>query len=141
MADPLAYGTTADSVERVVVDGLARLPQFCHATIADGWIHVSGTLGTVGDGFDLAEGGMGPQTAQTLRNIDTILGACGASFGDLVKVSVFVSDMDRFAEMNDAYGRFFVDVIPPARITVGKVGLALGALVEIEAIAYRSTAA
>lgn len=129
---------TDSEMQRLVVDGLARLPQFCHAAIADGWIYVSGTLGTLGEGFELAEGGMGPQTTQTLRNIGTILAAAGASFDDLVKVSVFVSDMDRFAEMNQAYEQFFADATPPARITVGKVGLALGALVEIEAIAYRS---
>jgi 2-iminobutanoate/2-iminopropanoate deaminase len=130
---------TAPDVRRVVVDGLGRLPQFCHCTVANGWVFVSGTLGTEGAGLRLVDGGMGPQTTQTMRNITTILESVGASLADLVKVSVFVSDMDRFAEMNEAYGRFFEGAVPPARITVGKVGLALGAAVEIEAIAYNST--
>jgi len=122
-------------IRRVVVDGLGRLPQFCHATVADGWIHVSGTLGTMGDSFDLAEGGIGPQTTQTLRNIETILRACGAELGDVVKVSVFVSDMSTFAEMNAAYSEV-MGSDPPARITVGRAGLALGAAVEIECTAF-----
>jgi len=123
------------SIRRVVVDGLGRLPQFCHATVADGWIHVSGTLGTVGDSLDLAEGGVGPQTTQTLRNIETILGECGAELDDVVKMSVFVSDMSTFAEMNAAYSEV-MGSDPPARITVGKAGLALGGAVEIECTAY-----
>jgi len=126
-------------IRRVVVDGLGRLPQFCHATVADGWINVSGTLGTVGESFDLADGGVGPQTTQTLRNIEKILRACGAELGDVVKVSVFVADMSTFAEMNAAYSEVMGDD-PPARITVGKAGLALGAAVEIECTAYKPVA-
>ncbi len=128
------------AVHRVVVDGLARLPQFCHCTVADGWIHVSGTLGTKPGELALVDGGMGPQTTQTMQHIGTILEAVGASFDDLVKLSVFVDDMSRFAEMNAAYEAFFDGVTPPARITVGRAGLALGAAVEIEAIAYNPAA-
>ncbi len=131
---------TNPAVHRVVVDGLARLPQFCHCTVVDGWIYVSGTLGTPPGELALVDGGMGPQTTQTMNNIGTILSAVGASFDDLVKVSVFVADMDQFGAMNAAYEMFFDGVTPPARITVGKVGLALGALVEIEAIAYNPEA-
>lgn len=129
----------ASPIRRVVVDGLGRLPQFCHATVVDGWIHVSGTLGTTGDSFDLAEGGVGPQTTRTLRNIETILRSCGAELSDVVKVSVFVSDMSTFAEMNEAYSEV-MGSDPPARITVGRAGLALGAAVEIECTAYKAGA-
>ena len=122
-------------VEHITIDGLGRLPQFCHATMADGWIHVSGTLGTIGDTLTLVEGGVGPQTTQTMANIDKILRGCGATLGDLVKVSVFLADMDDFAAMNDAYAQAVGDD-PPARITVGRAGLALGAAVEIECVAY-----
>lgn len=118
----------------VVVDGLGRLPQFSHATVAGDLIFVSGTLGTVGESFDLAPGGTGPETTQTLRNIETILRAAGAELTDLVKVSVYLSDMKTFREMNEAYSAFFTDQ-PPARITVGGAQLALGAAVEIETIA------
>ena len=43
--------------ERITVEGLGRLPVFCHASRADGWIHVSGTLGTRPGGFELVDGG------------------------------------------------------------------------------------
>ncbi len=120
----------------IVVEGLGRLPQFSHATLAGDLIFVSGTLGTLGDAFELAMGGTGPQTAQTLRNIETILQAAGAELRDVVKVSIYLADMTTFREMNEAYSEFFPDS-PPARITVGGAVLALGAAVEIECIARR----
>lgn len=125
-------------MEAVNVDGLARLPTFSHAVVAGETIYVSGTLGTVADSMDLAEGGTGPQTKQTLRNLERILGGCGAGLSDIVKVNVYVSDIDTFNEMNDAYLEVFGES-PPARITVGGVELALGAAVEMDCIAHRPT--
>ncbi|MEE8580829.1 MAG: RidA family protein [Myxococcota bacterium] len=123
-------------VSKVNVEGLGRLPAFCHATLAGDFIFVSGTLGTLPDSFELLEGGTGPQTRQTLENIRTILAGVGAGPSDLVKVNVFLTDLDTFAEMNDAYLSFFGQD-PPARITVGCSGLALNAAVEIDGIAYK----
>ncbi len=121
--------------ERIVVDGLGRLPQFAHAGIADDLIFVSGTLGT-GAGLGLVEGGVGPQTAQTMANISSILEVARASWDDVVKVSVYLADMADFGVMNEAYAAAFTGT-PPARITIGGVDLALGARVEIECIARR----
>ena len=121
---------------RVYVEGLARLPAFSHATVAGDFIFVSGTLGSKPNSMDLVEGGVGAQTTQTLRNIETILKACGASLEDLVKVNVFLNDINTFAEMNAAYLAIIGDD-PPARITVGRAELALGATVEIDAVAYK----
>ena len=121
----------------IVADGLGRLPQFSHATVAGELIFVSGTLGTLGESFELAPGGTGPQTTQTLRNIETILRAAGAELSDVVKVSVYLSDMGTFPDMNAAYSEFFPQS-PPARITVGGAVLALGAAVEIECVARRN---
>lgn len=120
---------------RVNVSGLGRLPQFAHATRAGDLLFVSGTLGTVGDGFELVDGGSGPQTTQTLTNIRRILQSADLDVDDIVKVSVYLTDMTTFAAMNDAYADFFGDD-PPSRITVGCAELALGALVEIECVAH-----
>jgi 2-iminobutanoate/2-iminopropanoate deaminase len=125
------------NLRKVNVDGLARLPAFSHAVIAGDFIYVSGTLGVKPKSMDLVEGGTGPETTQTLRNIEAILNECGASLADVVKANVFLADMSLFAEMNEAYlGVMGSD--PPARITVGRAELALGAAVEIDCIAYRS---
>lgn len=122
--------------KKVNVDGLAQLPAFSHAVVAGDFIYVSGTIGVKPNSMELVEGGTGPETAQTLRHIETILKACGASLDDLVKVSVFLADMGTFAEMNEAYLGIIVSD-PPARITVGRAALALGAAVEIDCIAYK----
>lgn len=124
--------------DRLVIDGLGRLPQFSHAALSDDLVFVAGTLGTT-EGFALADGGVGPETTQTLRNIERILDGAGASWDDVVKVSVYVADMADFGAMNEAYGAFF-DGPPPARITIGGVQLALDARVEIECIARRRDA-
>ncbi len=122
--------------KKVNVPGLARLPAFCHAVVAGDFIYVSGTLGTKPDSMELVEGGTGAETTQTLRHIETILQACGASLADLIKVNVFLANIQTFAAMNEAYiGVMGSD--PPARITVGGGNLALGAAVEIDAVAYK----
>jgi 2-iminobutanoate/2-iminopropanoate deaminase len=120
----------------VNADGIPRLPAFSHATVAGDHVYVAGTLGTRDGTLELVSGGTGPQTAQTLRNIERILAACGVTLADAVKVNVFLTDMSTFGAMNEAYvGVFGND--PPARITVGCSELALGAAVEIDCIAYK----
>ncbi len=123
------------SARKVAVDGLGKLPAFCHASVAGDFVYVSGTLGTKQGSFELVDGGTGPETTQTLRNIEMILKGCGAGLEHLIKVNVFLTDMTTFREMNESY----LEVIgsdPPARITVGCSALALGAAVEIDAVAY-----
>ena len=122
-------------LKKVNVEGLGKLPAFCHAVVAGDFVYVSGTLGTKPDSFELVEGGTAAETTQTLRNIETILKGCGASLDRLVKVNVFLADMATFREMNAAYLEVMGDD-PPARITVGGADLALGAAVEIDAIAF-----
>jgi 2-iminobutanoate/2-iminopropanoate deaminase len=122
--------------KHITIDGLAKLPAFCHAVVAGDFIYVSGTLGTVPGTMELVPGGTGPQTAQAMRHIEQILKACGATLAELVKVNVYLADIETFAEMNQAY----LDVMgsdPPARITVGRNAFALGAAVEIDGIAYK----
>ena len=130
---------TRQAPARINVEGVGRLPAFSHATIAGDTIYVSGTLGTKPNSFELAEGGTGPQTVQTLENIKAILAGAGATFDDVVKMNVFLTDMSTFRAMNAAYLVFFPGD-PPARITVGCTALALGAAVEIDCIAQNPKA-
>jgi 2-iminobutanoate/2-iminopropanoate deaminase len=122
--------------KKVNVQKLGTLPAFSHAVIAGDFIYVSGTVGTLPGTRDLVEGGNGPETTQTLRNIETILKACEASLADLVKVNVFLTDINTFAEMNEAY-LALIGEEPPARITVGRSAFAINAAVEIDAVAYK----
>jgi 2-iminobutanoate/2-iminopropanoate deaminase len=122
-------------MEKINAEGLARLPSFSHAVVAGDTVYVSGSLGTVGDTMNLAEGGTGPETDQVITNIAQVLASVGLGLPDVVKVNVYLADMSTFSEMNEAYLARFGDS-PPARITVGGVDLALGAAVEIDCVAY-----
>jgi 2-iminobutanoate/2-iminopropanoate deaminase len=74
------------------------------------------------------------QTEQVLKNLSEVLKAAGTSLDHVVKTTVFLADMNDFAEMNEVYGRFFSDN-KPARATVQAAGLPRDARVEIECIA------
>lgn len=84
---------------------------------------------------ELVEGGIAEQTAQVLNNLEAILETAGTSLANVVKTTVFLNDMADFAAMNEVYGGRVADP-PPARTTVAVAGLPLGALVEIEAVAF-----
>jgi len=83
---------------------------------------------------ELVEGGIEEQPRQVLRNIAAVLEEAGSSIDKVVKTTVFLKDMGDFKAMNGVYGEFFANE-PPARSTVEVANLALGALVEIDAIA------
>ena len=74
------------------------------------------------------------QTATVMKNLNAVLTAAGASFADVVKTTIFLTDLSDFAAVNEIYGRHF-PTRPPARATVQVAALPKGALVEIEAIA------
>jgi len=122
------------ALQKVNVDTIARLPAFCHAVIAGQQVYVSGMLGAKRGALELVDGGIAAQTTQAIRNIEEILAACGAGLRDVVKVNVYLTDMSQFSAMNEAYLAAVGDD-PPARITVGCNGLALGAAVEMDCIA------
>jgi reactive intermediate/imine deaminase len=73
------------------------------------------------------------QTAQTLRNVASVLEAAGASFDDVVMLRVYLTDTAHFGEMNEAYGEFMTE--PYSARTTVYVGLPAGLLVEIDALA------
>ena len=81
-----------------------------------------------------AEGGIKEQTRQSLLNVKAILEAAGLSMSDVVKTTVFMADMNDFADMNAVYAEFFSEPYP-ARSAVAVKALPKGALVEIEVVA------
>ncbi len=83
---------------------------------------------------DLVEGGIEPETERVMANLTAVLDAAGASWGDVVKTTIFLIDMADFATVNGIYGRHVVDP-PPARSTVAVAGLPKGARIEIEVVA------
>ena len=80
------------------------------------------------------EGGIKEQTRQSLLNVKAILEEAGLTLNDVVKTTVFMADMNNFAEMNAVYAEFFTEPYP-ARSAVAVKTLPKGALVEIEVVA------
>lgn len=119
---------------RYVTAGDGGFP-FSTAVEADGWVFLSGALGTV-PGTGLVEGGIEPETRQTMDNIQATLEAEGLSWDRVVKCSVFLADIAEWPAFNEVYKTYF-DSNFPARSALGASGLALGARVEIECIAKR----
>ena len=76
------------------------------------------------------------ETHQVMQNLKSILQAAGMSFSDIVKTTIFITDMNRFAEINEIYGKYFEGTFP-ARETVQVSALPKGANVEISMIAAK----
>jgi 2-iminobutanoate/2-iminopropanoate deaminase len=74
------------------------------------------------------------QTERVMKNLAAVLAAAGASFAHVTKTTIYLTDLQDFAAVNDVYARF-VGETPPARATVQVAGLPKGASVEIDAIA------
>ncbi len=84
-----------------------------------------------------AEGGIKEQTRQSLTNVKAILEEAGLTMAHVVKTTVFMADMNDFADMNAVYAEFFAEPYP-ARSAVAVKTLPKGALVEIEVIAEKA---
>jgi 2-iminobutanoate/2-iminopropanoate deaminase len=94
------------------------------------WIFVSGQVGRDMTAGKLAEG-IEAQTEHALKNIQSILMACGCTLDDALRVGVYLTDMSQFSRMNGIYEKHFTKPFP-ARTTIGVAALPGGALVEID---------
>jgi len=113
--------------------GTQRLP-FSSAVRAGDTVYLSGALGITPDG-KLGEG-MEAQARLAMDNLGSALKSAGLGWGDVVKCTVMLDDMKDWPAFNQVYVSYFPDGKYPARSAFGADGLALGALVEVECIAY-----
>ena len=107
---------------------------YSQAVVAGGFVYASGQIPLDPATGQFVEGGVGEQTAQVLRNLSKVLEAAGSSLGRVVKTTVFLADMNDFAEMNEVYAGFFAEE-QPARSTVQAARLPRDARVEIDVVA------
>ena len=94
----------------------------------------SGQVGLDASSGELVQGSVGDQTRRAMENLRVVLEEGGVSFGHVLKVTAYLTDMNDFAEFNEVYGEFFTSD-PPARATVGVAALPKGARVEVECVA------
>lgn len=123
----------ADDLEHYPIPSEQPLP-FSDAVRAGDLLFISGKLGNVAGTMQLVEGGIQPETRQTMMHIKKAVEQYGGSMDRMVKCTVFLADMAEWGAMNEVYMTFFPEN-PPARSALGANGLALGARVEIECIA------
>jgi reactive intermediate/imine deaminase len=113
---------------------------FSEAVRIGGFIFLAGQIGDDPATGKPAVGGIKPEARQALQHIERILKDNGASLTDVVKCTVFLADIGEWATFNEVYKEFFKPPYP-ARSALGANGLALGARVEVECIAYVEPAA
>ncbi|MHA1907652.1 MAG: RidA family protein [Candidatus Thorarchaeota archaeon] len=109
---------------------------FSQAIRANGFVFCSGQISSDPKSGGLVVGSLTEQTKRIFMNVTEVLLAAGSSLEKVVKVSVFLKDMNDFGEMNTEYGRWF-PVNPPARTTVQVARLPLDVDIEIEVIAVQ----
>jgi len=114
----------------------AAVGAYSQGTATDDLVFTAGQipLTPAGDLLDGAD--IDVQTEQALENVEAVLEAAGASMADVLKMTVYLDDIDDFEEMNNIYETFF-DEDPPARSAIAVEDLPKGVGVEIEAVATR----
>ncbi|MCS6882283.1 MAG: RidA family protein [Oscillochloridaceae bacterium] len=112
----------------------AAIGPYSQAIVAGNLIFLSGQLPINSSTGELIDGDIAAMTRQIFRNIETVLAAAGSTLSKVVKVTVFMTDLNDFQEMNAAYSEFFPHD-PPARSTVQVARLPRDARIEIEVIA------
>ena len=114
----------------------AAIGPYSHAVAADGLLFTSGQIALVPETGALAGDTIEEQTEQVLKNLEAVLAAHQMTFADVVKTTVFLTDLADFAVVNRIYGTRFPSA-PPARSCVQVAALPAGAKVEIELIAAK----
>lgn len=114
-------------------DAPAAIGPYVHAVIAGGLLFCSGQIPLDPRTGDLIGATPADQAGRCLENLAAVCAAAGATLGDAVKVTIYVTDMNAFAAVNEVYASFF-EANPPARVAVGVAALPRGAQVEMDAV-------
>ena len=108
---------------------------YSQAIKAGGWLYLSGQIPIDPKTDQLVLGSIEEQTELVLKNAQEVLAAAGASLENVVKVTLFIANMDDFPKINNTYSKFFKSV-PPARSTVQVARLPRDVGVEVDMVAY-----
>ena len=115
-------------------DAPAAIGPYSQAVSRKSWLYTSGQIGLDPRTGELVPGGFEPQARQVLANLRAVLAAGSCTFADVLKATIYVTDLGNFALLNQLYGEAMGDH-RPARSTVQAAALPKGALVEIDLVA------
>ncbi|MEA2784770.1 MAG: 2-iminobutanoate/2-iminopropanoate deaminase [Candidatus Eremiobacteraeota bacterium] len=115
----------------------AAIGPYAQAVAAGPYLFASGQIALDPVTGGLIDGDAAAQTRQVMANVAAVLAAAGLAFADIVKTTIFLTDMADFAAVNAVYGECFEDGPVPARSTVAVAALPRGSAVEIEVLALR----
>ncbi|VAX19916.1 RidA/YER057c/UK114 superfamily protein [hydrothermal vent metagenome] len=107
---------------------------YSQALVCDGMVYTSGQIGLNPHSGELAGDDVETQARQVMANLEAVLGEAGSFFGEVIKSTIYLTDLKDFAIVNEIYAEFFPET-KPARSTVQVAALPLGAKVEIDMIA------
>jgi len=128
---------TLSSANRAAVtapEAPAAIGPYSQAISFDGLLFCSGALPMDADSGDLVDSSVAAETTKCLENLSAVCRAAGTDLaGSALRLTIYTTRLECFAEINEAYSSFFRDV-PPARAAVGVAALPKGAAVEIDAI-------
>ena len=114
----------------------APIGPYSQAVIANGFLFLSGQVAINPESGEIIQSSIVEETHQVMRNIKSVLLEASYEFKDIVKTTIFLSDMNLFAEVNEVYGSYFESNFP-ARETVAVKGLPKGVNVEISMTAFK----
>jgi 2-iminobutanoate/2-iminopropanoate deaminase len=118
----------------IAADGApAAVGPYSHAVVSNGLVFCSGQIPLDPASGELVGETPAEQAVQCLKNLAAVAEAAGSSLADAVKVTVLLTDIGAFADVNEAYATFF-EADPPARVAYEVSALPKGALVEIDAV-------
>jgi len=115
----------------------APLGPYNQAVLSGNTLYISGQIAINPKTEELVVDTIKSETLQVMQNLKAVLNAADYSFDDVVKSSIFISNMDNFVAINEVYGSFFDDAIAPARETIQVAKLPKNVNVEISMIASK----
>jgi len=126
--------------KRIIHTALAPAPigPYNQAILVGNTLYTSGQIALDAETMELKMDSISMETNVVMNNLKHVLQAADMSFDDVVKATIYVTDMANFAEINGIYGGFFDENIAPARETVQVAGLPKGVNVEISVIAIKT---
>lgn len=113
----------------------AAIGPYSQAVISSGFVFVSGQIPIDPKTGLLLQSDIRLQTIQVLKNVESVLQASNSSISKIVRVDIFVIDMDHFSIVNEEYANVMIQSVKPARQTVEVSKLPMGALIEMSCIA------